>query len=79
MAQVLAENYVNVGNFRVRYLESGDGEAVLVIIPPPNVSANRVMNIIKNVAGAGVKGKPIDFFSGPTNMKKGKKGSAFSL
>ncbi len=79
MAQVLAENYVNVGNFRVRYLESGDGEAVLVIVPPPNVSANRFMNIIKNVAAAGFKVIHMDLSSAPANMNKVSKVTALSL
>ena len=79
MAQVFAENYVNVGNFRVRYLENGDGEAALIMVPPPNMSANRFMNMIKNIAAAGFKVIHVDLSSAPANMNKVSKVTALSL
>ncbi|WP_291765905.1 alpha/beta fold hydrolase [Caldivirga sp. UBA161] len=76
---MITENYVNVGNFRVRYLESGDGDVVFIVIPPPNASANRFMGIIKGVAAAGFKVIHVDLSSAPANMNKASRVTALSL
>ncbi|WP_048062674.1 alpha/beta fold hydrolase [Caldivirga maquilingensis] len=75
---MIAENYVNVGNYRVRYLENGDGEVVLIIVPPPNASANRFMNVIKGAAAAGFKVIHVDLSSAPASMSKANKVAALS-
>ncbi|MGC8570928.1 alpha/beta fold hydrolase [Caldivirga sp.] len=76
---MITESYINVGNFKVRYLESGGGETTLIIVPPPNTSANRFMNTIKEVTAAGFKVIHVDLSSAPANMSKVNKVAALSL
>ncbi|WP_291999043.1 alpha/beta fold hydrolase [Caldivirga sp.] len=76
---MITESYINVGNFRVRYLESGDGETTLIIVPPPNTSANRFMNTIRETTAAGFKVIHVDLSSAPANMSKVNKVAALSL
>lgn len=51
MKCVIAENYVMVGNFRVRYLEGGSGELTLVIVPPSSMPIDKLMGIINALTG----------------------------